>query len=52
MGWVGSAIAKSEIWKNFNIIFSCAKESVEYLKKNNLNSFHINHAFDPGFLKD
>ena len=51
IGWVGSAITRFDIWKNFNIIFSCANESVEYFKKNNLNSFHINHAFDPRILE-
>lgn len=46
--WVGSAIPKSRIWKDIDIILSCAPETVEYFRAaGHKNSFHLNHGFDP-----
>lgn len=46
IGWAGSAFQKSKVWNCFDIILSCAPETVDYFKKNNFNCFHLNHAFD------
>ena len=46
IGWTGSAIAKTKQWSELDIVLSCAPESVEILKSNNINSEHLNHAFD------
>lgn len=49
-GWVGSAIANNNQWKDLDLIFSCAPESVEILKNMGLNAVHMNHAFNPKIL--
>lgn len=46
LGWSGSAIFKSEIWKGFDAVLSCAQESVDYFNSNGVLSFQIHHAFD------
>lgn len=47
IGWSGSAIAKTDICKNMQIVFSCAPEAVSLLRENGVNAFHLNHAFEP-----
>jgi spore maturation protein CgeB len=47
IGWSGSAIIKTDIWQYMNIVFSCAPEVVFKLRKNGVNAFHLNHAFEP-----
>ncbi|WP_110954061.1 glycosyltransferase family protein [Anaerosinus massiliensis] len=47
MGWVGSAIAKTDQWSQMNVILSCAPESVSRLKSYGVKAEHIHHAFDP-----
>jgi hypothetical protein len=46
LGWCGSAIINTNIWRHIDIILSCAPESVEYFQKHGLNAMHLNHAFD------
>lgn len=46
--WVGSAIPKSGVWKDIDVILSCAPETIEYFRTaGHKNSFHLNHGFDP-----
>ena len=47
IGWTGSAIANTDIWKYINVVLSCAPESVERLQKLGCKSIHLNHAFEP-----
>lgn len=46
--WVGSAIPKSGVWKDVDVIISCAPETVEFFVKNGHGkALHMNHGFDP-----
>lgn len=47
LGWVGSAVPRTRVWRHMDLILSCAPESVEYLEKNGFPSEHLHHAFDP-----
>src|ERR1039457_4754379 len=47
MGWIGSAVPQSTLWKKIDLILSCAPESVDYFSKQGLSATHINHGFDP-----
>jgi len=47
LGWVGSAIPATKIWKQIDLILSCAPESVEYLRGLGLRASQIHHGFDP-----
>lgn len=47
VGYVGSAIPKTNIWSNMDLILSCAQETVDYFTKLGLNAVQIHHAFDP-----
>lgn len=48
LGWVGSAISSSniEIYRQLDLVLTCAPESVERLTKWGIKSAHLNHAFD------
>jgi len=47
LGWVGSAIPKSNIWRQMDLVLSCAMESIEYLKKGGINAEQLHLGFDP-----
>jgi len=47
LGWVGSAIPQSAIWKDIDLILSCAPESVSYFNNQGLPAAQIHHGFDP-----
>jgi spore maturation protein CgeB len=47
LGWAGSTILKSDVWRHADLILSCAPESVEFFRKAGLKAVHMNHAFDP-----
>jgi len=47
LGWVGSALPRTEAWHHMDIILSCAPESVEHLKKKGYRAAHLHHGFDP-----
>lgn len=51
IGWVGSAIMKTSQWKDLDIIFSCAQESVDYFNSNGLKAVQVHHSFNPKVLK-
>lgn len=45
VGWTGSAVAVSKQWKELDVVFSCAQESVNYLVSEGANAEQIHHAF-------
>lgn len=47
LGWVGSAIPKTTIWNDMDLILSCAPETVQYFKSKGYPAIHIHHGFDP-----
>ncbi|WP_254563462.1 glycosyltransferase [Oscillatoria sp. HE19RPO] len=44
--WVGSAIPKTDLFKNVDLLLSCAPESIEYFRRVGFRAEHLNHAFD------
>ncbi|MBE6094909.1 MAG: glycosyltransferase family 1 protein [Schwartzia succinivorans] len=51
VGWVGSALASNGQWRELDMVFSCAPESVSVLREQGVAAEHLNHAFDPDILK-
>lgn len=47
VGWVGSAVANSNVWAQLDLILSCAQESVDRMRAQGLRSEQLHHAFDP-----
>jgi hypothetical protein len=47
LGWVGSAIPRTDIWRDLDLILSCAPESVDHLRASGLRSALLQHGFDP-----
>jgi spore maturation protein CgeB len=47
LGWVGSAIPRTDIWRQMDLILSCAQESVETLNKAGYSATQLHHGFDP-----
>ncbi len=47
LGWVGSAIPKTNVWQQMNLVLSCAPESVEKLRKAGFKAEQLHHGFDP-----
>ena len=47
LGWTGSAVASYEVFREMNLVLSCAPETVELLRKNGIVAYHLHHAFDP-----
>jgi spore maturation protein CgeB len=50
IGWVGSAIPRTNVWKHMDMILSCAPETATYFKQEGQNGVHIHHAFDTRIL--
>jgi spore maturation protein CgeB len=46
-GWVGSALGLKELWREMDLILSCAPESVEELRRRGARAEHLDHGFDP-----
>jgi hypothetical protein len=46
-GWVGSALGLKELWREMDLILSCAPESVEELRRRGASAEHLDHGFDP-----
>ncbi|MDR4508963.1 MAG: glycosyltransferase [Candidatus Brocadiaceae bacterium] len=44
---VGSAIPNTNAWQYFDLVLSCAQESVEQLKRLGVHAKQIHHGFDP-----
>lgn len=51
LGWVGSAIPRSDVWPHIDLILSCAPESVEILNNKGFQAAHLHHGFDPRINK-
>ena len=47
LGWAGSAIPRTDIWRRMDLVLSCAQESVEVLKKAGYPTVQLHHGFDP-----
>lgn len=47
LGWVGSAIPRTQIWSLMDLVFSCAQESVDTLQKEGYPALQLHHGFDP-----
>lgn len=47
IGWVGSAIPQTNVWRQMDLILSCAPESVRYLQKVGFSAAQLYHGFDP-----
>jgi spore maturation protein CgeB len=51
-GWVGSAFPPDTgIFRQFDLVLSCAPESVERLREAGVSSEHLDHAFDSRLLE-
>jgi hypothetical protein len=50
LGWVGSAIPVSPVWRAVDLMLTCAPESVERLRAGGAQAELLHHAFDPGVL--
>lgn len=51
VGWEGSTLMKKALWKEFNLMLSCAPESVDRLRRAGIRAEHLDHAFNPGILR-
>jgi len=47
LGWVGSAVPKSDVWPHMDLILSCAPEAVTLFQDRGLRAAHLDHGFDP-----
>lgn len=50
MGWVGSAIPRTQVWKHMDVILSCAPETAAQFSAEGMKGVHIHHAFDTRIL--
>lgn len=46
IGWTGSAIPVTDVWRHMDIVLSCAPESVLRLKNIGIRSEQLHHGFD------
>ena len=47
LGWVGSALPVRPVWKDVDVMLSCAPESVTRLRSEGFRAEHLDHSFDP-----
>lgn len=47
LGWMGSAIPRKDIYRQIDLVLSCAHESVEFLKTAGYPAAQLHHGFDP-----
>lgn len=50
LGWVGSAMPKTQVWGDLDLILSCAPESVQTLQDAGYPALVFPHSFDPAIL--
>lgn len=50
LGWVGSALTDDPIWRAFDVVLSCAPESVETLRARGVRAEHLHHGFQERVL--
>lgn len=46
LGWVGSAIPRSDVWQHIDLILSCSPESVQWMKNHGFPAAHLHHGFE------
>ncbi|GAW66652.1 radical SAM protein [Geoanaerobacter pelophilus] len=51
LGWVGSAMPKTPVWRDLDLVLSCAPESVQTLKDAGYPALVFPHSFDPAILR-
>jgi len=51
LGWVGSALSQTGVWRQIDLILSCAPESVERLRQAGFRAEHLHHAFEPRIIE-
>jgi hypothetical protein len=47
LGWVGSAIPPTEVWRRMDLVLSCAPEAVTAMGNAGFAAEHFPHSFDP-----
>lgn len=47
LGWTGSAIPESRVWKEMDLVLSCAQEAVDWLNRQGCRARQLHHGFDP-----
>ncbi|MBV5338636.1 MAG: glycosyltransferase [Deltaproteobacteria bacterium] len=47
LGWVGSAIPPTEVWRRMDLVLSCAPEAVAAMEDAGVTAEHFPHSFDP-----
>ena len=50
IGWVGSALPDTPVWRAFDLVLSCASESVETLTARGVRAAQLHHAFQERVL--
>jgi hypothetical protein len=45
LGWVGSALPDRPVWSSFDLVLSCAPESIEVLRRRGVRAELLHHAF-------
>ncbi len=51
LGWVGSALPESSLWRELDLVLSCDAASVETLKQNGAKAALLHHAFQASVLE-
>jgi hypothetical protein len=51
IGWAGSALTASPCWRDFDLVLSCAPESVEALRRGGARAELLPHAFNERVLE-
>lgn len=51
LGWAGSAVPVTEVWRDMHLVLSCAQESVEQLTRRGVRARQLHHAFDARVLE-
>lgn len=50
LGWVGSALPKTDVWRDLDLILSCAPEAVAALRQRGYPARCFPHSFDPAVV--
>jgi hypothetical protein len=50
VGWVGSSVADTDLWRAFDLVLSCATESLALLRARGVRGELLHHAFDESIL--
>lgn len=50
VGWVGSSVADTGLWRAFDLVLSCATESLAALRARGVRGELLHHAFDESIL--